>query len=261
MVVASVPVFVKRRPHPDEGTIPHALDMFRNEVRFYREIAPEVGVRVPACTVAEETDEGYWLELEDLGAWSVGGDAVAVACVLRVLHERWEGRAGDGRWPWLRPPAAAASLVADLYDRTWPTLEARADLSPAVREAGASFVGRIVELEHAEGAGPLTLIHGDASARNVRTSPTGEVALLDWEDVRLAPGAVDLAWWLLTSVAPPAWDAVLDASSPTDRAWLATVMPTAISQALLSLSSTDDGSDEAMSAIVRMDAALARARW
>lgn len=41
-------------------------------------------------------------------------------------------------------------------------------------------------------AGPLTLVHGDASVQNMRTGPGGEVALLDWEDVSAAPGVLDL---------------------------------------------------------------------
>jgi hypothetical protein len=36
---------VKRRGLPAPGSIPEALDMFRSEVRFYREIAPVIGVR------------------------------------------------------------------------------------------------------------------------------------------------------------------------------------------------------------------------
>ena len=251
-------MFVKVRPPATPGTIPHALDMFRNEVRFYREVAPVVGVRVPLSAAAEETDDGFRLELEDLGDWTPGGDPVAVARVLGSLHERWAGEAAE-RWSWLTPPGAAADLVAALYDRTWPELDRRKDLTRAVRKAGAGFVGRIPELEQREGeAGPLTLIHGDASARNVRTSPAGEVALLDWEDVRVASGAVDLAWWLLTSVDVDAWDVVLAASSPADRAGVPTVMPTAVAQALLSLGGTEDGSPEAAASIVRIEAALER---
>ena len=250
-------MFEKRRPHATPGTIPHALDMFRNEVRFYAEIAPVVGVRVPACSEAEETTAGFRLLLEDLGGWTPGGDPVAVARVLATLHERWAGTAATA-WPWLRPPGAAAALVGALYDRTWPELERRGDLTRRVRAAGAGFVGRVEELEELEGAPPLTLIHGDVSARNVRTSPAGEVALLDWEDVRVASGAVDLAWWLLTSVPVERWDAVLEVTSPTDRAAVPTVMPTALTQALLSLSDHEDGSPEAAAAIARMDAALAR---
>lgn len=250
-------MFEKRRSHPTPGTIPHALGMFRNEVRFYREIAPHVGVRVPACSAAEETEDGFRLALEDLGGWAPGGDPLAVARVLATLHERWAGCAGD-RWPWLRPPGAAARLVAELYDRTWPRLARRRDLPDVVRRAGGGFVGRVEELEQLEAASPLTLIHGDASAANVRTSPTGEVALLDWEDVRLAAGAVDVAWWLLTSVDPPDWDAVLSASTPIDRAAVPTVMPTAVTQALLSLADLEDRSTAARSALVRIEAALER---
>ena len=250
-------MFVKRRPHAVPGTIPHALDMFRNEVRFYREIAPVVGVRVPACAAAEETEDGFRLELEDLSGWSVGGDPVAVARVLSTLHECWSGVAAE-RWPWLRPPGAAADLVGELYDRTWPSLAARADLTAAVRDAGACIVGRVEELEAREGEPPLTLVHGDVSSRNVRTSPHGEVVLLDWEDVRRASGGVDLAWWLLTSVDPSTWDAVLEASSPVDRAAVAVVMPTALAQALLELAGMDEGSPEARASVARMDAALLR---
>jgi hypothetical protein len=49
------PVHVKRRARPEPGSIPDVLDIFRAEVRFYREIAPVIGVRVPACYRAEET--------------------------------------------------------------------------------------------------------------------------------------------------------------------------------------------------------------
>lgn len=251
-------MFVKRRPHATTGTIPHALDMFRNEVRFYREIAPVVGVRVPACAEAEESDEGFRLVLEDLRAWTPGGSPVEVARLLGSLHERWQGVAA-ARWPWLRPPGAAAGLIAALYDRTWPELEARRDLPRTVRALGATLVGRIEELERREGeAGPLTLVHGDAAARNVRTSVAGEIALVDWEDVRLAPAAVDLTWWLLTSVDPSDWDAVRRASSPAARAGEAGVLGAALAQALLSLAGMEDGSDDAAAAIVRIEAACTR---
>ena len=41
--------YVKRRGPAVPGSIPAALDMFRAEVRFHREVAPVVGVRAPAC--------------------------------------------------------------------------------------------------------------------------------------------------------------------------------------------------------------------
>jgi hypothetical protein len=82
---------VKRRSWPEPGSIPDVLDMFRCEVRFYREIAPVVGVRVPACYQAEETAEGTLLVLEDLSAWQPGADPAVAARVLYGLHRRLGG--------------------------------------------------------------------------------------------------------------------------------------------------------------------------
>ena len=56
--------FVKRRGPPLPGSIPDVLGMFTAEVRFYREIAPQVGVRVPECYEASAGPEGTLLVLE-----------------------------------------------------------------------------------------------------------------------------------------------------------------------------------------------------
>lgn len=81
---------VKRRSWPEPGSIPDVLDMFRCEVRFYREIAPVAGVRVPACYQVEETAEGTLLVLEDLSAWQPGAD-------LRWPLACWLACIGGGR--------------------------------------------------------------------------------------------------------------------------------------------------------------------
>jgi Ser/Thr protein kinase RdoA (MazF antagonist) len=204
--------FEKRRDPAPPGSIPDVLDMWVSEVRFYREIARAIDVRVPellGSTIA--ADGGTRLVLEDLSAWSPGGDSVSVARVLRSLHAAWMGTA-QARWPWLRLAGAAAELIGTAFDRAWPALAARGDLTPAVRAVGEGLVGHVVEAELAEaGAGPLTLCHGDACLGNVFTSPSGEIALVDWEDVRCGPGASDLAWLLVSSVAPHRWDAVIEA--------------------------------------------------
>ncbi|HEY0699266.1 MAG TPA: phosphotransferase [Micromonospora sp.] len=235
--------FVKRRGRPAPGSIPEALDMFRAEVRFYREIAPVVGVRVPACHRAEITPDGTALVLEDLSDWAPGADPVAHAQVLSGLHRRWAGTA-PARWPWLRPVGAAVDLVGALYDRTWPRLAERADLPGPVRVLGNRLVGRLPEaVRQVRSAGPPTLVHGDSSARNVRTGTDGVIALLDWEDVSAAPGSVDLAWLLLSSVPAPRWDEV--AAAYGDCAGLVTVLPAVVVQGLLTVAGTAEGSAEA----------------
>ncbi len=247
---------VKRRSWPAPGSIPDVLDMFRCELRFYREIAPVVGVRVPACYQAEETAEGTLLVLEDLSAWQPGADPVVAARVLSGMHRRWEGQA-HRRWPWLRAEGAAIDLVEKLFGQTWPQLAAREDLTPSVRALGTRFVGHVTAAEAAAAcAGATTLAHGDASMLNMRTSSDGEIVLLDWEDVTAAPGACDLAWMLVSSVDPGRWDEAIAAYGQSDR--LAEVLPAAIVQGLLSLSGTSAGTQEAAAWIERIDAAGAR---
>jgi hypothetical protein len=230
---------LKRRPPAVPGSIPDVLKMFESEVRFYREIAPYVGVRVPACYRAEAGPDGTLLELEDLSAWTPGAEPAAGARALRGLHDRWAGEALE-RWPWLRPIGAGEDLVAELYDSTWPALAERHDLSAPVRDFGASLVGRVQEVDEAVASvGVLTMAHGDASAQNLRTGPGGEVAFLDWEDVSAAPGVLDLGWFLVSSVEPARWAEALAAYGEVDG--LATVLPSAMVQGYLSISDLPDG--------------------
>jgi aminoglycoside phosphotransferase (APT) family kinase protein len=247
-----VPEFVKRRGVPASGSIPDALDIFRSEVRFYREIAPEVGVRVPECYRAEMSDDGTLLVLEDLSSWQPGADPVAAAEVLSAMHARWSGRA-LARWPWLRQVGAAVDLVEALYDQTWPELAARRDITPIVRDLAGRLAGNVAVSERATGqAGPVTLAHGDASLANMRTGPDAEIALLDWEDVSASPGIVDLAWLLVSSVAPARWPEVIRAYGTS--AGLAQALPAVAVQGLFGLSETPDGSAAAAGWLERLEA-------
>lgn len=253
---AAVAAFVKRRGHPTSGSIPDALQMFVAEVRFYREIASVVGVRVPACYHTEVTPDGTLLELEDLSSWQPGADPVDAARLLRSLHERWKGKA-ETRWPWLRPVGAAAELVGELFDRVWPVVSARGDCTPRIRSLGGRLVGRIPAVERASlSAGVTTLVHGDASLRNMRTSPGGQIALLDWEDVGAAPGVSDLAWLLLSSVQPARWEEVVAAYGTASG--LLDVLPAAASQALLCFADTPVDSEDALAWVCRLEAAAHR---
>jgi hypothetical protein len=229
--------FVKRRPPATPGSIPDVLGMFIAEVRFYREIAPVIGLRVPACYRAEDGEDGTLLVLEDLSDWTPGADPVAYATILRDMHGRWSGIASR-RWPWLRPIGAGEAEVAALYADVWPSLSEHPGLSPRVREMGVRL---LAGLPAAPQSGPTTLCHGDASMRNARTSDSGEIALLDWEDVTAGYGVDDLAWLLVSSVAPERWDETIDAYGTSDGLRLA--WPYTIQQGLFSLSDDPDGPD------------------
>lgn len=254
--VAAVLIHEKRRNHPIPGSIPDVLDIFRCEVRFYQQIAPIVGVRVPACYRAEATDDGTLLELEDLSAWQPGADPVSAAEILVRLHERWPNETLS-RWPWLRQPGMAVDLVAELYDQTWPLIADRTELGSRARDLGERLVGRVAAAESAaSAAGPLVLTHGDASAQNMRTSPASEIALLDWEDVGVAPGVSDLAWLLVSSVEPDRWDEVIAAYG--DAGHLGDVLPAIAVQGFLSMSDAPGGSTESELWGTRLRSAVAR---
>src|SRR5215203_517923 len=127
-----VTTFTKRRGAAEPGSIPDVLQMFPREVRFYREVAPHVGVRVPACHLAEEYEGATHLELEDLSAWREGAEPAAAARLLRDLHARWEGRAVE-RWPWLQR-SDVSDLVGEMYDEAWAAARHRSELTDTVRE-------------------------------------------------------------------------------------------------------------------------------
>lgn len=250
--------FVKERAHPEPGSIPDLLQMFEHELRFYREVAADVGLRVPECYGAEQSRHGFRLVLEDLSSWREGGDPLCVARMLSQMHRRWEGKA-ERRWPWLRRSGRAADVISDLYARVWSEMEERQDLSPSARQFGSSLARRVTALERDEAltARP-TLIHGDASLRNTRTAPDGVVAFVDWEDVRSASGLVDLAWLLVSSVEPGQWPDVT-AAYGTDGEELATVMAAAGVQGVFSLSHHQEGSEVAAGWVRRLEAAAALA--
>ena len=194
--------------------------------------------------------------LEDLSEWSPGADPVEVVGVYADLHARFVGVA-EHRWPWLRRAGVGAELVGELYDRAWPAISGRHDLSPRVRRFGSEMVGHVAGAERTRGGdGRLTLVHGDASGRNQRTSPTGEIVFLDWEDVGLSDGIADIAWFLVSSVAPERWREVIDAYP--DTSGLRAVLPAAMVQGLFSLSGTEDGSKDAHGWLQRLEAAASR---
>jgi len=248
--------FLKERQRALPGSIPYVLGMFQSEVRFYREIASVVGVRVPECFAAEVTEAGTRMELEDLSAWAAGADPIEVASQLRELHERWQSAAIE-HWPWLRRAGAAADEIGDLYDRTWAMFAAHASLPQGVRDLGERLVGRIAEAERAEATlVPHTLVHGDASTANLRTGPRGEIAFLDWEDVRYGPGVSDLAWLLVSSVAPELWDEVIAAYGGAPD--LAVAIPAAAGQGILCFSAVPADSAAAGRWVPRLVCAASR---
>ena len=73
----------------------HGMGFYLAEVRFYRDVAPTVGIRVPACHLADiDTDEGWFtLLMADTPAASVGASRQEATNVSR-RHQAENGERG-----------------------------------------------------------------------------------------------------------------------------------------------------------------------
>lgn len=189
---------------------------YRTELRFYREIAPTVAVRVPHLSYADMAEEGgdFVLLLEDL-APAVQGDQIAGAPAAAVedavvnlagLHgPRWcdpalleiEGLSLNG-------PEDAA-LMAELFGPAVDLFLANLDgLLPAEDAATVREIPAVIEQWALARAERFGLVHGDYRLDNLLFPPDGSpgVVAVDWQTLSLALPARDLAYAIATSLDP-----------------------------------------------------------
>jgi hypothetical protein len=206
-------VFVKLSPFDAaQRVFVNRVGMGVTEARFFRELAAEVGVRVPTPLHANyEGDDRYVMVLEDLEA---------SGCRFPTLiDEDIEFRARD-----------IVEQLAHLHGRYWETerFEASGDLawlagrSTGGGDGGAQFVQMAVDryadglpegfrplaefyLERSRAVLPLyregarTLVHGDPHLGNLFVDGD-RTGFLDWAVIARAPGIRDVAYVLCNSM-------------------------------------------------------------
>jgi hypothetical protein len=79
--------------------------------------------------------------------------------------------------------------------------------------------------------------------------------VLDWEDYGAGPGIVDLAWHLVSSVAPEDWDTTLEAYG--DTSGLADALSSVAVQGLLSFA-FEEGYEDTHGWVLRLEEAARR---
>lgn len=182
--------------------------VFRNEVRFYRDLAAGFTVPTPTCFATTISDAGteFVLLLEDMGS-AVQGDQISgcsaaqaesVAVAAAGLHApRWNDPTLLAEIP--LPTASDREVMesilgpmAELYrDRFAPDGLSSSAIDWLVREAGDWLVA------------PLTntaLIHGDLRVDNILFGPMGEVTVIDWQTITTGNPLRDIAFLLSTSL-------------------------------------------------------------
>jgi hypothetical protein len=208
-------VFVKLAPFDTrQRAFVDGTGMGVTEARFYRDLATEVPLRIPAVWCAATAGPDYIMVLEDLVASGcrfpkpddpdIAARARDIVEQLAALHARfWESPRFDpgGDLEWLAARGAhrgdggqafiqrAVDVLGDQMDEEFHRI-ARVYLART---------DDIVQLWR-EGAG--TLVHGDSHLGNLFVDVVGgdRTGFLDWAVVCRAPGIRDVAYTLCNSV-------------------------------------------------------------
>jgi hypothetical protein len=190
--------------------------LYEREVRFYREIAPTLSLRVPRCYRSWLDADGgsSGLLLEDLGHLD-GGDLLAGISTARAglavervarAHAQWwdSARLADLAWmPELRSPVM--NQLGTLYRELWPAfVELRGEhLPPGSVALGERVRDGFEELLAELSRPPATVTHVDFRADNLLFGdPLGPepVAVVDWQLACRARGVFDVAYLLCQSM-------------------------------------------------------------
>jgi hypothetical protein len=207
-------VFVKLAPFDErQRAFVTKVGMGEAEARFYRDLAPEVPVRVPNVWFADTDGEGYVMVLEDLVASAcrfphtddedIAWRAANIVEELAALHARyWESpRFGrDGDLAWLAPRGTGGPGGAKFVALAVENLGGR--LPDEFHRIADIYLSRHDDVVALWNDGPRTLVHGDPHLGNlfVDVRDGDRTGFLDWAVLGRSPGVRDVAYVLCNSI-------------------------------------------------------------
>lgn len=191
-----------------------AFGLYAKEVGFYRELAPQLAIRVPQVLAAEIADDGvdFILLFEDLGPARGGNqldscslsDAQSAMRQAAALHApSWENQAIIGT-AWLHPREGQVEQVKALYGPAQAIFRERyaGVLEPEymavceqLNEAADHWFGR--------DNSPKCLLHGDFRLDNMLFDIQGgkePIAVLDWQTVAVGNALTDIGYFMGTGI-------------------------------------------------------------
>jgi hypothetical protein len=183
-----------------------ATGMGAREARFYRELAPSLPMRLPACHFAESGRDGaFLLLLEDLmasgcrtsdGTWGIDADMAAGGLEdLAALHVRYESASALAAVrPWIdESPASNIAFTKAMLRRVID--EHRSILADDYVAIGEMYIAQPERVLALWSHAPHTVVHGDAHLGNVFVDGT-RVGFLDWGLLAVAPAMRDVSYFL-----------------------------------------------------------------
>ena len=193
-----------------------ALSLYPTEIRFYRDIAPEVEISRPACWFADGDAESgdFAIVMEDLSPARQGDQLTGCSIEDAAEAMRQAAALHAPRWadpdlatlPWLADKAPVFEHVVASYPAAVAEFHRRYDdvLEPeymAICDWFAERATGFFTLDY----GPKTFIHLDFRLDNMLFDAKGgerPLVVLDWQSVTVGPGAVDVAYFLGAGISP-----------------------------------------------------------
>jgi hypothetical protein len=208
-------VFVKLAPFDEmQREFVTSVGMGVAEARFYRDLAPEIPVRIPRVWFADTDGDRYVMVLEDLVASGcrfphpqdddIAARARDIVEQLAALHARfWESPRFDdgGDLAWLaRKGTGAAGGGAKFVQMA---VDAIGDRMPdGFHRLADIYLARNDDIVRLWNSGPRTFVHGDPHMGNlfVDTNAGDRTGFLDWAVIGRSPGLRDVAYVLCNSI-------------------------------------------------------------
>ncbi len=191
-----------------------AFGLYAKEVNFYRELAPQLAIRVPRVLAAEIADDGvdFILLFEDLGP-ARGGNQLA-SCGLADAREAmrqaaalhapsWENQTIIGT-PWLHPREGQIDQVKALYKPAQAIFRERyaGSLEPEYM-AVCEQLNEAADQWFSRDGTPKCLLHGDFRLDNMLFDIQGgkePIAVLDWQTVAVGNALTDIGYFMGTGI-------------------------------------------------------------
>lgn len=206
-------------PDPTSRATGIALRNYEREVKFYRDLAPTLDIRVAHCWHADwdEASGDFVLVLEDLAPAEQGNQltgctvdqARTAVLELAKLHgPRWDDPTlADIEWLGRRTSREDSERLAGMYQLFLPGFMATYAkyLDDDQQRLVTDFADRIVDWAEGSGGGPLTVTHGDYRLDNLMfASPAGgsPVAAVDWQSPGHGGGVNDVSYFMGAGLLP-----------------------------------------------------------
>ncbi|AZG48261.1 hypothetical protein D7316_04878 [Gordonia insulae] len=204
------PTLVAKIAIGDRSQREFASGVFRNEVLFYRRLAPTLSAPVPRCHASALSVDSteFVLLLEDM-APAVQGDQIAGCSPEQALAA---AIAAAG----MHAPRWCDTTLLDLPGLSLPTHDDRVLMDSVLEPMAETFRARFqlsgrpaaaVDWLVATGGEWLerrpsrfALIHGDLRVDNLLFGPDGSVTIIDWQTITVGNPLRDIAFLLSTSL-------------------------------------------------------------